>query len=142
MKNKNKIKIAIFVTLIFSMIYYIGWVFYQSEPQYIDSCYKTPEKFDYVSLPDYKYSWQPSNGVTNGIVLQVDSSKALVKCSDEFYELEFKTSKYRIIGKGTIYHKVNNYIGFNIMVISQVFVVILISILIYTLMAIIKDFFN
>lgn len=136
---KNKVKIAVFVTLICSMAYYIGWVFYQSEPKYIDACYKIPEKFDYVSLPEYKYDWKTNTEVTNGIVLQVDSSRALVKCSDEFYELDLKKSQYRIIGKGTIYHKVNNYIGFNIMLISQVFIGIIIGILIYTLTSILKE---
>ncbi len=141
MKNK-KIKIVVFITLILSMAYYIGWVFYQSEPKYIDACYKIPETYDYVSLPEYKYSYQTSTEVTNGIVLQVDSSSALVKCSDEFYELDLRKSQYRIIGKGTIYHKVNSYIGFNIMLISQVFIGILIAILTYTLVSILRDFLD
>ncbi len=101
---KNKVKIAVFVTLICSMVYYIGWVFYMSEPKYINSCYKIPEQYDYVSIPTYKYSYETRQAVINGIVLQVDSAKALVKCSSEFYELDLKNSEYRIIGKGTIYH--------------------------------------
>ena len=141
--KKQKIKIAVFITLICSMIYYIGWVFYMSEPKYIDGCYKKPERYDYVSIPEYRYSYETKQEVINGIVLQVDSTTALVKCKkwlDEFYELDLKKSDYRIIGKGTIYHKVNDYVGFNIMLITQIFIGILTAILIITVTSILQDF--
>lgn len=131
--KKQEIKITVFITLISLMISYIGWVFYMSEPKYIDGCYKTPERYDYVSIPEYKYSYETRQEVINGIVLQVDSTTALVKCEkwhNEFYELDLKKSYYRIIGKATIYHKINNCVGFNIMLITQIFIGILTAILI------------
>lgn len=130
MKNKN-IKVAVFIMLTISMVYYIGWVFYMSEPKYIDNCNKKLEKYDYVSIPKYKYL-SSNQEVINGFILQVDEKKALIKCKkyrDEFYELDLKESEYRIIGKGTIYHKVNNYVGFNIMIITQLFIGILCAII-------------
>lgn len=130
MKNKN-IKVAVFIMLTISMVYYIGWVFYMSEPKYIDNCNKKLEKYDYVSIPKYKYL-SSNQEVINGFILQVDEKKALIKCKkyrDEFYELDLKESEYRIIGKGTIYHKVNDYVGFNIMIITQLFIGILCAII-------------
>lgn len=130
MKNKN-IKVTVFIVLTISMVYYIGWVFYMSEPKYIDNCNKKLEKYDYVSIPKYKYL-SSNQEVINGFILQVDEKKALIKCKkyrDEFYELDLKESEYRIIGKGTIYHKVNDYVGFNIMVITQLFIGILCAII-------------
>lgn len=124
----KKTKVIVFLSLLISMIFYIGWVFYVSEPKYIDSCYKVPERYDYVSIPEYKYSWQINQEVINGIVLQVDSTKALIKVkkwSSRFYQLDLKNPDYRIIGKGTIYHKINDYVGFNIMLITQILIAIL-----------------
>ena len=144
MKNK-RIKISVFVILTLSMVYYIGWVFYISEPKYIDACYKVPERYDYVSIPEYTYSFETKKKVIIGIVLQVDSSTALVKCknwSDEFYELNLKTSDYRIVGKGTIYHKINDYVGFNIMLITQIFIGILTTILIITISSSLREVLN
>ena len=130
--TKKKVKLVVFITLLLSMIFYIGWVFYVSEPKYIDSCYKIPERYDYVSIPEYKYrytySWQTNTEVINGIILQCDSTMALVKVkngNEEFYQLDLKKSDYRIIGKGTVYHKINDYVGFNIMMITQIFIMIL-----------------
>jgi hypothetical protein len=143
MKNKN-IKLIIFIALSLSMIYYIGWVFYMSEPKYIDNCNKKVEKYDYVSLPEHKFSFETKQEVKNGIVLQVDSTKAIVKCTgynDKFYEIDLKESQYRIIGKGTIYHKVNNYVGFNIMLITQLLIGALCAIIIITLISTFKQIF-
>jgi hypothetical protein len=127
MKEKNKI--ILFVGLVISMLFYISWVFYISEPQYIDNINKPIERYDYVTLPKPQYSWEGTKRETvNGIVLQTNGIKALVKTKEWceiFYELDLKTSDYRIIGKGTIYHKVNDFVGFNIMAITQIFVAIL-----------------
>ena len=143
--KKQKIKIATFIILLITMIIYIGWVFYISEPKYIDGCYKKPERYDYVSIPKYTFDGETKQEVVNGIVLQVDSTTALVKCKrwgDEFYELDLKKSDYRIVGKGTIYHKINDYVGFNIMVITQLFIGILSGILIITLTSILGKTLN
>lgn len=143
--KKKAIKVAVFTTLLLSMVYYIGWVFYISEPTYIDRCYKVPERYDLVSIPKYRYSSDKKQEVMTGIVMQVDSSTALIKCKewgDEFYELDFKKSEYRVIGKGTIYHKVNDYVGFNIMFVTQIFIAILSVILSVTLISILNSFLN
>lgn len=140
--KKSTIKILVFISLIISMIYYVGWVFYISEPKYINNCNKKVEQFDYVSIPEYKYSFESKQEVLNGLVLQVDENFAIIKVkewSDKYYELDLKKSDYRIIGKGTIYHKVNGYVGFNIMLITQIFIGILSAILIISLMSILKD---
>lgn len=124
------------------MIYYVGWVFYISEPKYINNCNKKIEKFDYVSIHEYKYSFEEKQEVLNGIVLQVDEKFAIIKVKewrDRYYELDLKKADYRIIGTGTIYHKVNGYVGFNIMFITQIFIGVFSVILIISLMSILKD---
>jgi hypothetical protein len=83
--------------------------------------------------------------VINGIVLQVDSTTALIKVKkwrEEFYQLDLKKSDYRIIGKGTIYHKINDYVGFNIMLITQIFITILSIIIGVTVFSTLKDLLN
>lgn len=123
-QNKN---LGLFTTLLFLMLIYIGWVFYLSEPTYIDNCYKSVEKYDYISVSRYSHSWNEQSGtfeVENGIVLQVDSTKAIIKVNswNEFQEIDLKQHKFRIIGKGTLYHKINNYVGMNIMMITQILI--------------------
>jgi hypothetical protein len=139
----KKIKATIFSVLLILMLSYIGWVFYMSEPSYVDNCYKKVEKFDYVSVSysDYKslYDSELNKRVENGIILQIDSSKAIAKVGDEFKELDLKAHNFRIIGRGTIYHKVNCYVGLNIMFITQVFIGIICALLIITLISLLND---
>ena len=141
--KKQSIKVGIFILLVASMIFYIGWVFYVSEPDYIDNISnKEICKYDYVSIKEYRYSFESKQEVITGIVLRSDNETALVKYNgwrNEFYELDLKKSDFRIIGKGTIYHKVNDYVGFNIMLISQVFIVVLCLIITFTLIDILRD---
>lgn len=141
MKNK-KIKLTIFVALLVGMVYYIGWTFYVSEPEYIDNCYKKVERYDYVTLPEHRYGEDGHQEVMTGIVLQVDSATATVKSKHwhtEYYDINLKQGKYRIIGKGTIYHKINDYVGFNIMLISQIFVAVLCILITYSLKSILTE---
>ena len=129
------------IVLLLSMIFYVGWVFYISEPKYIDNRYKIPERYDYVSLS--KYSFGTNVEVENGIVLQVDSTTMLVKTpkyGGEFYSVPIYSNAYRIIGKGTIYHKVNDYVGFNIMLITQILIGILVAVLMITVTGLLKEF--
>lgn len=143
MKKRN---IKIFAILTVLMLSYVAWVFYISEPKYIDNCKKKVERYDYVSLPEYKYSFESKQEVINGIVLQVDETKAIVACktfgSSDFYEIDLAKSEYRIIGKGTIYHKINDFVGFNIMMITQIFIAILSAILLISLGSTLWDVLN
>lgn len=137
----KKTKLITLIMLLLSMIFYVGWVFYISEPKYIDNCYKTPERYDYVSLP--KYSFGSGVEVENGIVLQVDSTTMLVKTSrygGEFHSVPIYSNAYRVIGRGTIYHKVNDYVGFNIMLITQIVIGILVAVLMVTVTGLLKEF--
>ena len=142
MKKKQSIKIGIFILLVASMIFYIGWVFYVSEPEYIDNCNQKISKYDYVSIKEHKYFFESKQEVITGIVLRSDNETALVKYKGwrtEFYELDLKKSDFRVIGKGTIYHKVNDYVGFNIMLISQFFILVLCAIITFTLVDTLRD---
>lgn len=141
----KKVKAALFFTLLIPMISYIMWVFYVSEPKYVDNCYKKVEAFDYLSLPPYDFESDyntANNTVENGLVLQIDSSKAIVKIDNfttTYKEVDLKKHKFRIIGKGTVYHKVNSYVGTNIMLISQVFIAIICAMICYSLVTLLKD---
>jgi len=156
-----KAKIAIFTTLLLGMLFYIGWIFYMSEPKYIDNA-KTDkqneiERYDVVSTQD-------SYGNTNlGMVIQIDSNfkketRAIVKNFEYVYSFNALTTihlkgytdsasakegfvtDYRIIGKGTFYHKVNSFVGFNIMMITTVVIIILAAVVLITLICLLREF--
>lgn len=134
-----KRKKIILASLILMMMCYVGWIFYISEPTYIDNCNKNIEKFDYVSITRNPYD----NEVKTGLVLQVDRNYAIVKVdkygSSYYYEIAINSTDYRIIGTGTLYHKVNTYIGFNIMLITQICILVIMAILIITQASILRD---
>lgn len=120
-----KTKLILFTTILIGIIVYVAWIFYMSEPKYTDNNYKRPEKYDFVSVPYFRLdkSWE----VKNGLVLQVDSSTFTMRADDyfhEYYQINFKTDKYKVIGRGTFYHKVNSFVGFNIMLITTILVMI------------------
>lgn len=128
------------------MLIYIGWSFYISEPKYVDGISsKKIETFDWIAIYEKEWSWDNETNVVLGIVIQVDGDRALVKTDDNSFpsgrmrDLQISVSKYRIVGRGTIYHKVNQYVGFNIMMISQVFIGILLLIILFTQVTILKD---
>jgi len=134
----RRVKFWVFTLLLLSMVTYIGWVFYISEPKYVNNCYKNIEPYDYVSIRSGY-----TNKVDVGIVLQIDTNTAIIKTDEHYsdlYELNIKNHGYRIIGKGTIYHKINNYVGFNIMLITQIFIMILCVIIMKTLYSLLDDF--
>ena len=138
----TKAKARFLLATIISMVSYIMWTFYISEPKYINnSNEKQLEAYDWISLPEYQYSWQDESNrnVINGLVLQIDGQKALVKTegrysfsSDDMVEVDIKAHKYRIVGEGTIYHRVNQWVGFNMMLITQIFIGICVALLIIT----------
>lgn len=142
---KKKIKLIVSTILACLMGLYLVFVFYLSEPKYVNNSYKPLEKYDYVSIPKYQSDMgYPYNEVMNGIVLQVDSTKALVKIKrysySEYYQLDLNRPMFRIIGRGTIYHKINDYVGFNIMLFSQIFIGIFMIIIIVWISTTLADY--
>jgi hypothetical protein len=135
--TKKKSAFAL-LALILSMLSFIIFIFYSSEPKFIDniSANQKIEAFDYISLPDRLYEnigSESNQYVNNGLVLQSDGINALVKVNEGYREnmvqINLKDHQYRIVGKGTWYHKVNQYVGFNIMIITQVFIGFLLAII-------------
>lgn len=141
-----KVKIAIFTTLLLGMLFYIGWIFYMSEPKYIDNPQTNEVKrYDYVSIRPYE---NIENYLYTGIVLQIDTTSfqnhyATVKCSDGSYRdiyINGATRRFKIIGTGTFYHKVNAFVGFNIMMITTLVIAILAIVILVTLIGLIREF--
>lgn len=141
-----KVKIAIFTTLLLGMLFYIGWIFYMSEPKYIDNPQTNEVKrYDYVSIRPYE---NIENYLYTGIVLQIDTTSfqnhyATVKCSDGLYRdiyINGATRQFKIIGTGTFYHKVNAFVGFNIMMITTLVIAILAIVILITLIGLIREF--
>ena len=139
MRQKTKFKIMVLVA-----VSYLAWTWYISEPSYISGNSKTEtlKPFDYVSVPEYgiRYDSTKNQDVENGIVLQTDGKKALVKLEPRFLgsssdltEIDIENGNWRRIGTGTVYHKVNQYIGFNLFLISQVLTMALLALYIYKL---------
>lgn len=127
------------------MVTYVVWIFYMSEPKYINNANENKvQVYDYISVPGGRYDDQ----VLNGIVLQMDTSRMLVKLPHRYsvFRSEYRelpiTSGFRIVGKGTFYHKVNNYVGFNIMFITQAIIMILIIVLSNTTYKLLFDVFD
>ena len=153
-----KTKIAIFAGLLLLMIAYIGWIFYMSEPHYIDNAklneqYKI-ERYDVVSTVN------GYNQLSIGLIIQIDSvdakeTRATVKnfvhsgYGDDYTNIHLKKNSdttfitdYRIIGKGTFYHKVNSWIGFNIMMITTIVIMIIAMVVLVTLIGLLRKFFG
>jgi len=143
-----KTKIAIFTGLLLSMITYIGWIFYMSEPHYIDNPQSNEvEKYDIVSIRPYG---DIENSLDVGMVIQIDTTSfnnhyAVVKSTqwrDRYKDIQLNTitPNFKIIGKGTFYHKVNYFIGFNIMMITTVLIMIIAGVLFATLIGLLREF--
>lgn len=128
LSKRKKTKLLISTTLIAMMLGYIGYVFYLSEPNYIDNCRKPIEKYDWVVIPAAY-----EGNVKAGVVLQRDDLTFILKIRDtyhtELYAINIEKGNYKIIGEGTIYHKINDYVGMNIMVITQIMIGILCGVL-------------
>ncbi len=132
-----KIKITIFTILLVSMISYIVWIFYMSEPEYIDNPQNNKvEKYDIVSIRPFG---NIEFDLELGMVIQIDTTipnkhSAIIKSIQwnntyKDIQLDTATPSYKIIGKGTFYHKINYLIGFNIMM-TTIFLVAILAIVI------------
>lgn len=135
MTTKNKARL--FLGLLLAMITYIGWSFYISEPKYINGISnKKLEPYDLITVDDDTYSYTIGTNVKTAIVLQMDETFALIKTTsrwgDSFKQIKVGSGQYRIVGRGTIYHKVNSWVGFNIMLISQALITIILALLLIT----------
>jgi hypothetical protein len=147
-----KTKIGIFTALLVVMVSYVVWIFNMSEPKYIDNPNRVNEvkKYDIVSVRPYN---NIENSLKIGMALQVDTTSfknnhyAVVKSlrwSDGFMDIVInsKTPRHKIIGKGTFYHKVNYFIGFNIMMTTTVIIMIICIVLLVTLIRLLREFFR
>lgn len=147
-----KKKITLFTLLLLSMITYIVFMFYMSEPKYINNPDKTAyydiEKYDIVSVRPYQGI---AYDLKIGMVIQVDTTSfknsdyAVVKSmqwNNVYNDIKINTDTpgFKIIGKGTFYHKVNHFIGFNIVMITTAFVMIFCVIIFVVLIRLIHDF--
>lgn len=127
----------LFFGLLIGMIAFILEVFYLSEPKYIDNVDgKQIEKYDLIATGAYG-NLTNNEDVDMGLVLQVNPGCVLVKDLDHSWNDNkvidpSQVKSYRVVGRGTIYHKINNYVGFNIMLITQALIGICLAILIIT----------
>lgn len=145
--RKNR-KLLILSSLVIFMLSYIITVFYLSEPKYIDNNEnKVIAPYDYVNVLYKKNSY--SAEYINVMVLQIDANFVLVKTdgtgdynpfgrSDEYIRYP-RSGKFYIVGRGTIYHKINGYVGFNIMFITQAFLLVLLFITSGTVFRLTRD---
>jgi hypothetical protein len=99
---------------------------YKSEPKYKNDMYGYPKVNDYVSVyHKLQYNDITENTFT-GLVVQTDTSSFSMMFSSGFNDFRnsgiisfpYKGVPYKILGTGTFYHKVNLYVGFNIMMIT------------------------
>lgn len=138
--SKKKSAFAL-LALMLSMLSFIIFVFYSSEPKFIDNISPNQKivAYDYISVPSslwHNIGSEDNQYVNNGLVLQTDGVNALVKVNegyrDDMIQINNKAHEYRIVGKGTWYHKVNQYVGFNIMLITQIFIGFLLAVVAIT----------
>lgn len=143
----RKSKARKFTFLLILMMTYVLGVNWLSEPTYVQGDMPRPKPFDLVVLPEYESITRTSNvEVEQGMVLQVSADRALVKIkspylggSDSFKDVKISEGAYRVIGEGTIYHKVNHFIGFNLMFTSQLVMIGLIVLLFITQIKLLSD---
>ena len=118
-----------------------------SEPQFIDNPESTwyPKRYDIITW-ETKYVYS----VSAGMVIQMDTTsmnhkyitvKSLYGRGDDFYRFKVGTvtPEWHIIGKGTFYHKINHFVGFNIMLITTICIMILAIIILITCIGIIRQ---
>lgn len=113
------------------LVGYVLFMFYKSQPEFINNYYGRPSAGDYVNV----YDSQHDGSFYSGMVVQTDSSSFTLNVSTSMadinhdsgiYSIPYKGfAAYKIIGKGTFYHRVNAYVGFNIMFITIVIIIIL-----------------
>jgi len=139
MKTLKRIKrehITFLLWVVF-LVSTISTIWYLSEPKYIDYIQKDVEKYDLV-VNNTRYITELS------IVLQVSKDKILIKditgWNDSYHYLDRNPKTFDIVGKGTIYHKVNFYVGFNLMFISQILLSILLAVVIIINSKLLYDF--
>jgi hypothetical protein len=131
------------------MLGYVIFMFYKSEPEYVNNSYGKPIVGDYVNVydnADFAHSFYC------GMVVQTDSasfslnvrtSMTDVQHNSGIYSIPYKgTVPYKIIGKGTFYHKVNAYLGFNIMFITICIIIVFFAVTFYTEINIIWQILN
>lgn len=149
MKNNIKIKIVVLVSLLFLMIGYIIFMCYESEPKYENNIYRVPQVGDYVDV-FLAGGYSADDNTYNGFVVRTDSNSFSVnfKTSFEDYrksgiisfpkKFEPLVGNYKILGRGTFYHKANLYVGFNIMMITIWINIVLAIVILITLGTIIR----
>lgn len=141
-----KTKLAILSTILICLISYIAWIFYMSEPKYVDNPDQQdyPNKYDIVSMITY------NNEVELAMVIQVDSNsfqnhyatvKSITNRWDKFYRIQTGTvtPQFHIVGRGTFYHKVNHFVGFNIMFITTICIMIIAAVIFTVCIGIVRD---
>lgn len=153
-KTKQKKMIFLFSSLILLMLCYIAWVFYISEPKWISNPNKSTKDVETYDIVSIRSSYGLDNELLVGIVIQVDTTTfkntnyAVVKIIGGYHD-EYRnivtntiTPNYSIVGAGTIYHKINQFVGFNLMRITTIFIIIISSIIFITLLRILYLFFD
>lgn len=113
-----------------SMLIFVIFMLYKSEPKYVNNYQKIPEVWDYVVMPGlYEYG---KNETADGVVLQTDDSTFTFRykqgltrsgLNGGLYNISKKDTRYKVIGRGTFYHKINSYVGFNIMLITTLIII-------------------
>lgn len=130
------------------MIGYVGFMFYESEPKYINNVYRLPKIYDYVVVSGMGYN---KDATMEGLVVQTDSIGFVMRFragmmnrdfSSGLYPYSFSSPQYRIVGRGTFYHKVNAYVGFNIMFITTCIIIVFFLVVFYTEMNIVWQLLN
>jgi len=135
--NHSQKRAAVLCLFLAFELFLVIFMFYKSEPKYIDNIAKKTslERYDMVVMKTYHYD---EGQIDKFLVLQVDTTTntavakemdGFIGGSDRYYTLNLKTPNYRIVGQGTFYHKVNEYVGFNLMLITNVCLVILLVVL-------------
>ncbi len=143
-----KKKLIVLTVMNLLMAAYVIFMFYKSEPKYINDSYRKPQVWDYVVVSGLgSYEKEQADGV----VIQTDSSSFTFRYKKGLktdgpggglYSIRYDAGNYKVIGTGTFYHKVNAYIGFNIMLITTLIIIVFIAVVFYTETSIIWSLIN
>lgn len=126
MSRKFKIKLLVFTLQFLLLTTSLVFIFMNSEPTYTNDNAKKIEINDILAVQTDGYS----KDIDLYIVLQVNhfepNATALLKelssgpfPRDAYLTYTHKNLLHNVVGKGTFYHKINAFAGFNLMFVTQ-----------------------
>jgi hypothetical protein len=143
-----KRKIIVLTIMNVIMMWFVIFMFKKSEPNYVNNSNRRPMVWDYVIVTGLDTYGEAH---ADGVVVQTDSTSFVFRYqkgikmdgpTGGLWNIPYNAGNYKVIGTGTFYHKVNAYVGFNIMLITTLIIIVFFAVVFYTETSIIWSLVN